>query len=71
MKLVTAHFLLIEPKIVFFFTSDVRVDFRELVKDLVSIFRIRIELRQIGVRDESRVSWWSCGLVEEIIVVIV
>jgi len=55
MKLVTAHFLLIEPKIVFFFTSDVRVDFRELVKDLVSIFRIRIELRQIGVRDESRV----------------
>jgi cell fate regulator YaaT (PSP1 superfamily) len=55
MKLVTAHFLLVEPKIVFFFTSDVRVDFRELVKDLVSVFRIRIELRQIGVRDESRV----------------
>lgn len=54
MKLVTAHFLLVEPKIVFFFTADVRVDFRELVKDLVSIFRIRIELRQIGVRDESR-----------------
>ena len=55
MKLVTAHFLLGEPKIVFFFTADVRVDFRELVKDLVSVFRIRIELRQIGVRDESRV----------------
>lgn len=55
MKLVTAHFLLVEPKVVFFFTSDVRVDFRELVKDLVSVFRIRIELRQIGVRDESRV----------------
>lgn len=55
MKLVTAHFLLIEPKIVFFFTSEARVDFRELVKDLVSVFRIRIELRQIGVRDESRV----------------
>lgn len=54
MKLVTAHFLLVEPKVVFFFTADVRVDFRELVKDLVSIFRIRIELRQIGVRDESR-----------------
>jgi cell fate regulator YaaT (PSP1 superfamily) len=54
MKLVTAHFLLIEPKVVFFFTADVRVDFRDLVKDLVSIFRIRIELRQIGVRDESR-----------------
>ncbi len=55
MKLVTAHFLLGEPKIIFFFTADVRVDFRELVKDLVSVFRIRIELRQIGVRDESRV----------------
>lgn len=54
MKLVTAHFLLVEPKIIFFFTADVRVDFRELVKDLVGIFRIRIELRQIGVRDESR-----------------
>lgn len=55
MKLVTAHYLLGEPKLLFFFTADVRVDFRELVKDLVSIFRIRIELRQIGVRDESRV----------------
>lgn len=55
MKLVTAHFLLEEPKVLFFFTSDDRVDFRELVKDLVSVFRLRIELRQIGVRDESRV----------------
>lgn len=55
MKLVTAHYLLGEPKLLFFFTADVRVDFRELVKDLVSVFRIRIELRQIGVRDESRV----------------
>lgn len=55
MKLVAAHYLLGEPKIIFFFTADVRVDFRELVKDLVSVFRIRIELRQIGVRDESRV----------------
>ncbi|MDY0303354.1 MAG: regulatory iron-sulfur-containing complex subunit RicT [Sphaerochaeta sp.] len=55
MKLVTAHYLLGEPKIIFFFTADVRVDFRELVKDLVSVFKIRIELRQIGVRDESRV----------------
>ncbi len=55
MKLVAAHYLLGEPKIIFFFTADVRVDFRALVKDLVSIFRIRIELRQIGVRDESRV----------------
>lgn len=54
MKLVTAHFLLGEPKVIFFFTADERVDFRELVKDLVSVFRMRIELRQIGVRDESR-----------------
>ncbi len=55
MKLVTAHFLLSEPKALFFFTAEDRVDFRELVKDLVSVFRMRIELRQIGVRDESRV----------------
>ncbi|MBN2440655.1 MAG: hypothetical protein JXJ04_04900 [Spirochaetales bacterium] len=55
MKLVSAHYLLDEPKILFFFTAEARVDFRELVKDLVSIFKTRIELRQIGVRDESRV----------------
>ncbi len=55
MKLVSAHHLIGEPKILFFFTAETRVDFRELVKNLVSIFRTRIELRQIGVRDESRV----------------
>jgi cell fate regulator YaaT (PSP1 superfamily) len=55
MKLVSVHYLLDEPKILFFFTAESRVDFRELVKDLVSVFRTRIELRQIGVRDESRV----------------
>ncbi len=55
MKLVTAHYLFGEPKILFFFTAANRVDFRDLVKDLVAVFRIRIELRQIGVRDESRV----------------
>ena len=55
MKLVTSHFLLCEPKLLFFFTAEDRVDFRELVKDLVSVFKMRIELRQIGVRDESRV----------------
>ncbi|MDR0447826.1 MAG: hypothetical protein LBH07_04075 [Treponema sp.] len=55
MKLVSVHYLLDEPKILFFFTAENRVDFRELVKDLVSIFKTRIELRQIGVRDESRV----------------
>ncbi|MFP3091061.1 hypothetical protein LQZ21_12125 [Treponema sp. TIM-1] len=55
MKLVSVHYLLEEPKILFFFTAESRIDFRELVKDLVSIFKTRIELRQIGVRDESRV----------------
>lgn len=55
MKLVDTHFLFDEPKVLFFFSSDNRVDFRELVKDLVSIFKMRIELRQIGVRDESRI----------------
>ncbi len=55
MKLVSAHYLLEESKVLFFFTADSRVDFRNLVKDLVTVFRMRIELRQIGVRDESRV----------------
>ena len=55
MKLVSAHYLLEEPKVLFFFTADQRVDFRALVKDLVATFKMRIELRQIGVRDESRV----------------
>ena len=56
MKLVAVHFLLEEPKALFFFSSENRVDFRELVKDLVSVFKMRIELRQIGVRDESRIT---------------
>lgn len=56
MKLVETHFLFDEPKALFFFNSDNRVDFRELVKDLVSVFKMRIELRQIGVRDESRIT---------------
>ena len=56
MKLVEVHFLAGEPKALFFFSSENRVDFRELVKDLVSVFKMRIELRQIGVRDESRIT---------------
>ena len=56
MKLIGAHFLVSEPKALFFFSADQRVDFRELVKDLVSVFKMRIELRQIGVRDESRIT---------------
>jgi len=55
MKLVSAHYILDEQKILFFFTAENRVDFRELVKDLVTVFKTRIELRQIGVRDEARV----------------
>ncbi|WP_428770703.1 regulatory iron-sulfur-containing complex subunit RicT [Treponema sp. HNW] len=54
MKPVGVHYLSEEQKVLFFFSSESRVDFRELVKDLVSVFKIRIELRQIGVRDESR-----------------
>ena len=61
MKLVSAHYLLDEPKILFYFTAESRVDFRELVKDLVSLFKMRIELRQIGVRDEARVTG-GCGV---------
>ncbi len=56
MKLIATHYLLDEPKILFFFSAENRVDFRDLVKDLVSIFKMRIELRQIGVRDESRIT---------------
>ena len=54
MNLVDAQYTFDGKKITFYFTSDDRVDFRELVKDLAAIFHIRIELRQIGVRDESR-----------------
>jgi len=56
MKLIATHFLLDEQKVLFFFSADNRVDFRELVKDLVSVFKMRIELRQVGVRDESRIT---------------
>ncbi len=56
MKLINVHFLVGEQKALFFFSSDNRVDFRELVKDLVAVFKMRIELRQIGVRDESRIT---------------
>ena len=54
MKLVDVEYTFDNNKILFYFTADGRVDFRELVKDLAAIFRTRIELRQIGVRDESK-----------------
>ncbi|MCL2539803.1 MAG: stage 0 sporulation family protein [Oscillospiraceae bacterium] len=54
MKLVDVEYTFDGSKIIFYFTADGRVDFRELVKDLAGVFRTRIELRQIGVRDESK-----------------
>ena len=54
MKLVAAEYTFDNNKLLFYFTADGRVDFRELVKDLASVFRTRIELRQIGVRDETK-----------------
>ncbi|MGD8192559.1 PSP1 domain-containing protein [Brevibacillus ginsengisoli] len=54
MKLVDVEYTFDRNKIIFYFTADGRVDFRELVKDLASVFRTRIELRQIGVRDEAK-----------------
>ena len=54
MKLVEVEYTFDQNKILFYFTADGRVDFRELVKDLASVFRTRIELRQIGVRDEAK-----------------
>ncbi len=55
MKLVDVEYTFDQNKILFYFTSDGRVDFRELVKDLASVFKTRIELRQIGVRDEAKI----------------
>ena len=54
MKLVDVEYTFDSNKILFYFTADGRVDFRELVKDLASVFRTRIELRQIGIRDEAK-----------------
>lgn len=55
MKLISAEYTFDGNKVLFYFTSDGRVDFRELVKDLAAVFRTRIELRQIGVRDETKI----------------
>ena len=64
MKLINVHYFLEDNKILFNFTADGRIDFRELVKDLASIFKTRIELRQIGVRDECRImsGYGHCGM---------
>jgi len=55
MKLIDAEYTFDNNKVLFYFTADGRIDFRELVKDLASVFRTRIELRQIGVRDETKI----------------
>ena len=55
MKLVNAEYTFDNNKLLFYFTADGRIDFRELVKDLAAVFRTRIELRQIGVRDETKI----------------
>lgn len=63
MKLINASYTFDRSKIVFYFSAEGRVDFRDLVKDLAGIFRTRIELRQIGVRDEAKIigGYSSCG----------
>ena len=63
MKLIDTEYTLDNNKVLFYFTADTRIDFRELVKDLASVFRTRIELRQIGVRDETKMRGGigSCG----------
>ena len=55
MKLIDAEYTFDNNKVLFYFTADGRIDFRELVKDLASVFRTRIELRQVGVRDETKI----------------
>lgn len=63
MKLIDVEYTFDNNKVLFYFTADGRVDFRELVKDLASVFRTRIELRQIGVRDEAKMmgAIGACG----------
>lgn len=63
MKLLDCEFTFDSTKVLFYFSAENRIDFRELVKDLASIFRIRIELRQVGVRDETKLlgGLGSCG----------
>lgn len=55
MKLISAEYTFDNNKVLFYFTADGRIDFRDLVKDLAAVFRTRIELRQIGVRDETKI----------------
>lgn len=65
MKIISAEYTFDNTKLLFYFTAEGRIDFRDLVKDLVSIFKLRIELRQVGVRDETKIvgGMGSCGRV--------
>src|SRR4030042_3755444 len=64
MKLVNVHVLFDKSKMIFYFTSEKRVDFREMVKELATYFKMRIELRQIGVRDDAKIigGLGPCGM---------
>jgi cell fate regulator YaaT (PSP1 superfamily) len=64
MKLIDVHIIFDKSKMIFYFTSEKRVDFREMVKELASYFKMRIELRQIGVRDEAKIvgGLGPCGM---------
>src|SRR4030043_1309810 len=64
MKLINVHVMFDKSKMIFYFTSEKRVDFREMVKELATYFKMRIELRQIGVRDEAKIvgGLGPCGM---------
>ena len=70
MELIDVEYKFDRSKLLFFFKADGRIDFRDLVKDLAAIFKTRIELRQIGVRDEVRRLRWKPECVEENYVVV-
>lgn len=65
MELIDVEYKFDRSKLLFFFKADGRIDFRDLVKDLAAVFKTRIELRQIGVRDEVRRLRWKPECVEE------
>ena len=64
MKLIDAEYTFDNNKVLFYFTADGRIDFRELVKDLAAVFKMRIELRQIGVRDETNRHLRPCAVLQ-------
>ena len=66
MKLIDCEYTFDNNKVLFYFTADGRIDFRELVKDLASVFKTRIELRQIGVRDETKIKGVELSLNEKL-----